>query len=439
MNGQLVLQDSQQITEEAAQAVRRLKIGGRVLLELPTFIYFCRTTHELEVLARSDKLDTAPPAIFLRFADLFDLSSKLKLGRFARSFDLRAIPKLVDPEPELFLDKNNTPRLRVWLETLRRLASVPIVREVEASLSALNKENYNDSVLEMSGRKWFWQLVDACLQAQAKVDVDLATPFTPIIDGKNTDIISLAVSVNRVVARTFAQSPLKPYGPSHYFALARSALHTSSFRTALEDFLFLDDTNEAQSEHNPHVLFLKILGLQQLTHDEVLGLKDLIRTLNSARRLNKLAVFLLDAGEAGFPLLASGLDGYSENAEIQQSDFDARQDCHEDRLKYLWMGDSESVLGLVSFDSAVRLFERNGYAYPCGYRCCKYKQGVDPRQVDQNTWNEDCLTHLVNTRTALLKFYRDELRAGNRRAIPKLLVRSLGAVRYLNWVERSCE
>jgi hypothetical protein len=267
----------------------------------------------------------------------------------------------------------------------------------------------------------------------------LATPFTPIIDGKNTDIISLAVSVNRVVARTFAQSPLKPYGPSHYFALARSALHTSSFRTALEDFLFLDDTNEAQSEHNPHVLFLKILGLQQLTHDEVLGLKDLIRTLNSARRLNKLAVFLLDAGEAGFPLLASGLDGYSENAEIQQSDFDARQDCHEDRLKYLWMGDSESVLGLVSFDSAVRLFERNGYAYPCGYRCCKYKQGVDPRQVDQNTWNEDCLTHLVNTRTALLKFYRDELRAGNRRAIPKLLVRSLGAVRYLNWVERSCE
>jgi len=61
------------------------------------------------------------------------------------------------------------------------------------------------------------------------------------------------------------------------------------------------------------------------------------------------------------------------------------------------------------------------------------------RRTENNLGSEDCLTHLVNTRTALLKFYRDELRAGNRRAIPKLLVRSLGAVRYLNWVERSCE
>jgi hypothetical protein len=434
MGSRLTLRDSQQFAENT-QIIRELRGGGRLLLELPTFFYSCKSVSELELLGTSDKLEAAPPGLFLPLSSLVELASKLRMGRFARNFDLRTIPKFFDPEVEIFHGFGD-PLRRNWFVSLRRLTNVTVDRKIETDLVTLRKEEYNDWILSIHRQKAFWLLVEACVQAQAKMDADLVIPFVPVIDGRSSEVTDLAVSINRSVASTIIHAPLKPFGSSYYFVLTGSALRNNGFRTALEDFLFTDSINEADGEHNPHVLFIKILGLDELTDDEMFEFRNLVETLNTARRLNRLAVFLLDSGEAGFALLASGFDGYSEGAGSKLEAGGADKYSCEQRLDYLWMSRDLGVSGLLPFDSIVSLFERNGYAYPCQHKCCRYKQGVHPQHVGSQTWNNDAITHLVNTRLALINSYREALKTGNRTGIRDFLAHSVSCGRYLNWVDR---
>ncbi|MEM3670190.1 MAG: hypothetical protein QW767_00370 [Thermoprotei archaeon] len=403
------------------QSLRRLTCAGQVIMDLPAYICHVSDTAEFNELMSASPLVAEPVGVFTSLETLADVRESVKRN------SLRTLTSHVfaDPEPELLYSKSDG-RVESWIRAVRSLSTVSFDRTIEREVLALGGRRYNEGIMRLSESKQFWKFLEAITLAQASMGVDLVLPPVPVVDGSSAAVMELAFNVNSTFTSSFEQSPLKPYGCAYYFVLDRSALKNSLFKVTLEDYMFMNQSALADSEKNPHVLFVKILGLEHLSPDEVFGLKDLIKTLNTVRKMNRLAVFLVDAGEVGLPLLCSGVDAFSERMP--------RPD-QKGRRPYLWTGRSENVFGFVGFDSCVSLFERNGYAYPCSLPCCEHKQGVHPEQTVLESWNKECFSHFYNIRSTQLKVIRDELARGEESSIPTALVSSVKGSKYLNWID----
>ncbi len=395
---------------------RVLSCGKNVILDSPAFLYAPPSIPALLATLRSDKLEKLPSGLVIGLSQLEDFRNAAQNGE-PRLEKLAELPIFFDPEPELIF-RSDAHDAGEFEDAMQSLAS--------SSLRAMQRFGGLDA--KKSGvyksLKHCGDFLEASLLTQAAANATMLLPITPPVNSDNRDSVDLAIALNERAVRTLEPTPVKPFGVGYFFALERSALSTAAFRWGLEQFMFESEANRPDSGLNPHLLVIKLLKADSYKSDELLGLRDLLKTLNKIRRANAFTTIVLGAHEGGPLLLSEGFDGFAEGGGWRR----------EGSTPYLWTGESEKIMGYCDRKSAARLFERNGYAYPCSQRCCLHRQGVHPDQIPEHDWHEDSEIHLINVRMNLVSALRAATVPERRRWLMQQFSSAVTGSKYLAWV-----
>ena len=160
-------------------------------------------------------------------------------------------------------------------------------------------------------------------------------------------------------------------------------------------------------------------------------IKDFLRSMGVACKINKKVLFLLDTDSFGYVNIVNGVDGFVEPLNMQVELMKRSPKTPPTKYGKYYLPDE---MRYISYAEFLAKWEANGEKIPNHTQFSRKIENIDFRKIDSTTWNRIRRLSLLDSRNYELQEIHEAINNGSIRGVIDKILRS-GNKNYLDLVD----